>query len=314
MTAPTCERGPAEHAAGRHGHGPAHPSLLLTGQTCSRDQRRDRYLRLSHAHPGKMLPSIARYLLSAYTTAGDLVVDPMCGIGTTLVEAIHLGRDAVGVEYERRWSALAAANLEYATARGATGHARVVAGDARGLLDLLPHPTLGRAALVLTSPPYGSSTHGQVREGGARHGRVAKVNHSYGIDPRNLAHTDLHRLAGGFATILAGATRLLHPGGHLAVTVRPYRHRGALVDIPGLVDAAAHAAGLEPVDRCVALLCGLREGRIIRRASFFQLRNVRLAHATGDPQWLFQHELVLIYRRTSAGSRDGDATAQWCTP
>jgi modification methylase len=33
---------------------------------------------------------------------GDLVADPMCGIGATLVEAIHLGRDAIGVEYEPR--------------------------------------------------------------------------------------------------------------------------------------------------------------------------------------------------------------------
>jgi DNA modification methylase len=29
-----------------------------------------------------------------------VVLDPMCGIGTTLVEAVHLGRHAIGVEYE----------------------------------------------------------------------------------------------------------------------------------------------------------------------------------------------------------------------
>lgn len=275
-----------------------HGSVLVTGQTCSRDQRRGRYLRVSNAHPGKMLPSIARYLVTAYTQVGDLVVDPMAGIGTSLVEAVHLGRGAIGVEYEQRWARLAAANLEYATAHGATGHGHVVAGDARHLDDLLADEYVGRAALVLTSPPYGASTHGHVREGGARHDRIAKTNHAYGdgFDLGNLANGSLDQLGGGFATILAGAARLLRPGGHVAVTARPYRHRGVLVDIPGLVDAAAHTAGLRPVDRCVALICGIRAGRLVQRASFFQLRNARLAHACGDPQFLLQHELVLLYQ------------------
>lgn len=78
------------------------PSVWLTGQISSRDQRRGRYLRASLAHPGKMLPSIARYAIATYTAPGGLVLDPMAGIGTTPVEAVHLGRDAVGVEYERR--------------------------------------------------------------------------------------------------------------------------------------------------------------------------------------------------------------------
>ena len=59
----------------------------------------------STAHPAKMLPAIAATAIARYTQPGDLVADPMCGIGTTLVEAIHLGRDALGIEYEPRWAA-----------------------------------------------------------------------------------------------------------------------------------------------------------------------------------------------------------------
>jgi hypothetical protein len=58
----------------------------------------------STAHPGKMLPALARQAIETYTDAGQLVIDPMCGIGTTLVEAVHLGRCAVGVELEPRWA------------------------------------------------------------------------------------------------------------------------------------------------------------------------------------------------------------------
>ena len=91
---------------------PALPlSVWATAQQDARTQRRGRYLPAATAHPAKMLPAIAATAITRYTEPGDLVADPMCGIGTTLVEAIHLGRDAIGVEYEPRWAHIAAANI-----------------------------------------------------------------------------------------------------------------------------------------------------------------------------------------------------------
>jgi len=69
-----------------------------------------------------MLPAIAARAISTYTEPGDLVLDPMAGIGSTLIEAMHLGRDAIGVEYEQQWATWARLNLEHATSQGATGH------------------------------------------------------------------------------------------------------------------------------------------------------------------------------------------------
>src|SRR5690242_16720020 len=83
-------------------------SVFVTGQVCSREQRRGRYTPESMAHPGKMLPSIARYLIATYTRPGEWVLDPMAGIATTVVEAMHLGRRSeerrVGKECKSRWS------------------------------------------------------------------------------------------------------------------------------------------------------------------------------------------------------------------
>jgi modification methylase len=80
-----------------------------------------------------MLPELARRAIAAYSDPGDLVADPLCGIGTTGVEAIHLGRDALGIELEPRWATLARANLAHAQAQGARGQAAVLEGDARQL-------------------------------------------------------------------------------------------------------------------------------------------------------------------------------------
>ncbi|MBV8454202.1 MAG: site-specific DNA-methyltransferase, partial [Deltaproteobacteria bacterium] len=41
---------------------------------------------------------IVEEALASYTKPGDSVFDPFCGSGTTLVEALALGRNAVGVD------------------------------------------------------------------------------------------------------------------------------------------------------------------------------------------------------------------------
>lgn len=56
-----------------------------------------------------MLPEPAAHAIATYTRPGDLVLDPMCGIGATLVESLRLGRHALGIEYEPRWATLARA-------------------------------------------------------------------------------------------------------------------------------------------------------------------------------------------------------------
>jgi hypothetical protein len=275
----------------------------MTGQVCSREQRRGRYLPESLAHPGKMLPSIAQYLIDTYTSPGDWVCDPMAGIGTTLVEATHLDRNAIGVEYEPRWARLAAANLRHARTQGATGRGEIITGDARRLPALLPPELRGQISLVITSPPYGASTHGHVRSPGPRRGKVRKIDHQYGSDPENLANVTHPELIEGFTRILTGCAAILQPGGTVAITARPYRHHGELIDLPGLVASAATNAGLTLIEECAALIAGIRDGRLLARASFFQLKNIRDARTTGDPQWLVQHENVTILRTDPAGAQ-----------
>jgi modification methylase len=96
-------------------------SVWPVAQKPARVQRSGRYRPESNAHPGKMLPELARTIIGCYSEPGQLVLDPMCGIGTTLVEAVHLDRRALGVELEPRWAALAAGNVLHAETQGARG-------------------------------------------------------------------------------------------------------------------------------------------------------------------------------------------------
>ncbi|MBN1172834.1 MAG: site-specific DNA-methyltransferase, partial [Micromonosporaceae bacterium] len=125
-------------------------------------------------------------------------------------------------------------------------------------------------------------------------GKVRKIDHRYGSDADNLAHVTHAELVEGFTRILTGVAAILRPGGIVAITARPYRRHGELIDIPGMVASAGTSAGLTLVEECAALIAGLRDGRLVPRASFFQLKNIRDARAAGDPQWLVQHEDVLL--------------------
>jgi SAM-dependent methyltransferase len=297
-------------------------SVWAIGDQPARVQRHGRYLPASTAHPGKMLPALARQAISTYSTAGELLLDPMCGIGTTLVEATHLGRQAIGVELEQRWATLAAANLNHARAQGAPGHGLALKGDAcqlgHGLLD----EYRGKVALIVTSPPYGPSLHGQVRKG--EHG-VQKFDYRYSQNPDNLAHLPLTagRRKPSFdavlSEVLSGCRRMLAPNGRLVMTVRPYRRDGRLIDLPGELEQLAAANGLVLHDRHAALLCGLDGTRLVPRASFFQIRHQR---SGAFPRMLIiAHEDVLVFRpatpverapklkvRLAAGSRTGSGT------
>jgi DNA modification methylase len=243
-----------------------------------------------------MLPNLAAHAISSYTAPGDLVLDPMCGSGTTLVEAMHLGRVGLGVDIEPRFTALAEANVALAASQAAAGTAKVLTGDATRLLDLAPASAVGRVALVLTSPPYGRGTHGLVR---ATSTGVRKRDHLYGDRERgNLAYAGWSRLLDGFAEILVASYQLLRPGGTVVITCRPVRRqRDDFVDLPGALLAVAQSVGLVPVERCAAMLAAVRDGQIVHRASMFGLMAVRRARAEGVPVHLVAHEDVLVLRR-----------------
>ncbi|WP_027932191.1 TRM11 family SAM-dependent methyltransferase [Amycolatopsis thermoflava] len=273
-------------------------SVWATAQSSPAAQRKGRYVSDSTAHPAKMLPAVAAHAIRAYTRPGDLVFDPMAGSGTTLVEAIDAGRRAVGVEYEPHWVTVARANLDLARERGHDHDGEVVHGDARQLPFLLPDKYRGQVALVVTSPPYGPSTHGQVATAGtdSPDGKVHKYHHRYGsaLDRGNLANVGHHRLLAGLTRILTGCAAVLRPGGHVAITVRPWREHSELIDLPSQIIACGQAAGLVPVERCVALLARVADRELIARGSFFQRDFIRKQREQGLPLHLIAHEDVVV--------------------
>jgi tRNA (guanine10-N2)-dimethyltransferase len=99
-------------------------------------------------HPSAMPSKLARCMVNlAHGKTEDLVLDPFCGTGTSLIEATYIGCRALGVDAQRRMVLGCRKNLQHfnITAEG------LVLADARQL-------PFTRVDCVVTDPPYGRSS------------------------------------------------------------------------------------------------------------------------------------------------------------
>lgn len=273
-----------------------------------------------------MLPELARRAIRAYSDPGDLVVDPMCGIGTTLVEAIHLDRNALGVELERRWAALATANLALAREHGAAGKAGVLEGDARELPRLVtrharrlkPRSTQnvarvgsGSVDLILTSPPYACEIQVIDKPAWLAGGSLgAKDTRNYSADRGNLGHARGTQYRDAMGEVYAACAATLKPGGFLVVVTKNLRAGGELHDLAGDTVELCQQAGLLYWQHVIALHAAIRDSELVPRPSFWQLSTTRRARARGERVHLICHEDVLVFRKPAPAASASAPRAQ----
>ncbi|MEM0142802.1 MAG: DNA methyltransferase, partial [Candidatus Parvarchaeum sp.] len=105
---------------------------------------------LNSKYRGNWAPQIPRNLILEYTKEGDIVLDPMVGSGTTLIECKLLGRDAIGVDINEDAIMIAQDRLNFQALELPKSEIKTFVGDARNL-SLINDNTID---LVLTHPPY----------------------------------------------------------------------------------------------------------------------------------------------------------------
>ena len=113
--------------------------------------RKRLYVAESMAHPAKAHLAMMQAIIEKYTVAGDTVLDPMAGIGSTLIAAL-MGTNVICVEMEthfvepmrKSWEKM----RQHPMLGCELGSVEIYQGDARDLRWLWP------VDAVITSPPY----------------------------------------------------------------------------------------------------------------------------------------------------------------
>ena len=100
---------------------------------------------------GNWAPQIARNLILRYSKPKDLVLDQMCGCGTTLIECKLTGRNALGFDINPKMAEMAKRNLKFSVnGEVPETEIKIKVEDARNLKDVKDNSI----DLIATHPPY----------------------------------------------------------------------------------------------------------------------------------------------------------------
>lgn len=66
---------------------------------------------LRNGHPAPYPPEIAERLIKMFSFAGDIVLDPFCGSGSTAIAAMRSGRNSISIDVEREYLDMAESRI-----------------------------------------------------------------------------------------------------------------------------------------------------------------------------------------------------------
>jgi len=104
-------------------------------------------------HPAKFPESLVEGFISFFTKENGLVFDPFLGTGSVLLASGKLGRNAVGIELNKKYFEIAKQRVEKEKFENSI---LAINGSSKNLKDLLPEyfTTAEKFDFVITSPPY----------------------------------------------------------------------------------------------------------------------------------------------------------------
>jgi DNA modification methylase len=178
-----------------------------------------RDVRDKEVHPAVMPIALAKRAIELFTHRGELVLDPFNGIGTTLVAARDLDRNAVGFDINERYCKVSKQRLSQSRLTGGSQQL-AICDDARNIPRCLEKESV---QLVFTSPPYANLLNrrrlNKSRRGDLRENKQFLRVEQYSQDKRDLGTLQIEDYARELREIYAGLLPVLKPKGHSVINV-----------------------------------------------------------------------------------------------
>jgi len=180
-------------------------------------EKRD--IRDKNIHPAVFPIALPSKCIELFTHKGELVLDPFAGIGTTLIAARDLGRNAVGLDLNKNYIDFINKRVPQLELFSKTQQI-AICDDAINIPDYLEEETI---SLSVTSPPYANMLNrprkNKSLRGDLRNNQHYKKIQQYSKNPRDLGTMEPRKFAETLGEIYKRILLLHKPGAHCVINI-----------------------------------------------------------------------------------------------
>lgn len=205
-----------------------------------------RDIRDKDVHPAVFPIALPAHFIKTLTHKGELVLDPFAGIGSTLLAAQDLGRNAVGFDLKEDYVEITKRRLGQKRIMDDGTKQIVIQDDAHNIPKYLEENTV---SLCITSPPYANML-GHRRLNKSMRGDLRKNNHylkvqQYSSDPADLGTMKHEEYSKALEEIYSGILPLMKKRAHCIINVNDVWENNTRIPTHVYVLEALQKAGFE---------------------------------------------------------------------
>jgi DNA modification methylase len=178
-------------------------------------------------HPAKFPETLAQEFIEFFTKAGETVLDPMVGTGSTLIACLRSERNGIGIELSPKYAELAAQLVEEEKAVLGSENLQVdvIQGDSANLPDFKLPPI----DYVFTSPPYWNMLHAKGASTQKQRREDADLDVTYSENTADLGNVeDYDEFLDRLVAIYSSLQEVLRPQAYVTIIVKNVKKGGKI--------------------------------------------------------------------------------------
>ena len=205
-----------------------------------------RDIRDKNIHPAVFPIALPAHFIRTLTHKGELVLDPFVGIGTTLLAAKDLGRNAVGFDLKSEYIEISKKRLAQTKIVDDGTKQIAIVDDAHNIPKYIDENTV---SLCITSPPYANMlAHKRLNK--SIRGNLRKNSHylkvqQYSNDPSDLGTMNHEQYSRALEQIYSGIIPLMKTKAHCIINVNDVWENNKRIPTHLYVLKALEKAGFE---------------------------------------------------------------------
>lgn len=200
-----------------------------------------KHAQIEKEHPAPFSYSMVERLVKFFTKKNGLVLDPFCGVASTLKACALNDRKGIGIELSQKWVTLSKKRLREEVPD--SSQQKIIKGDSRKILDELENNTLD---FVVTSPPYWRIL-GKRADHKVTKERIEKnLDTKYSENKNDLGNIeDYDEFLKELKIIFEKCFKLLKEGKFMVVVVSDFRHKSKYIPFHSDVSIIMEECGFD---------------------------------------------------------------------